>query len=868
MGYSNAQKKIVDFDAIDNWTSVSRTAAISGNGKYMVYGINKNGKARALRIKAVEGAWNREFVNCPAAGATFTGDSRFVVFKCGKDSLALQQLGLDKVYYLSAVQKWELVGIGDRERLVYITYDSARNPSLVLLHPQTGKSHRIEGVRDFFGNKGENSVFLDFIKDDKLGWLNTESNQVQVINSGKKISNRVVNSKGNKLAYLIKAEGSSPQLWLYDAKTNASALLSSDIPVFKDSAVLVNIDRFSGNDSVLYLGLQKPMARFSSGDKQAAGVCIWGTEDVSDPVFRFCRDLPEMPERKEYAAMFLLQQKKFIRLSEGDTVVIRPDRNNYDWFIRCVSIEGGQITGRWNELVSGNTGDRWKLDNLRQNIRGDFMSISPSGRYLVYYDRIFKQHCSYDLYDQVTRQITASVNNQWALLPDHDSGGIYVPDYSGWLEGSEELVYISDVSDIWLLDASGRQKPLNVTSGIGRRNQYIFNMVNNGSGKRIGKSAILLSAFSKKSKSMGFAFLAPGKLLDTTRLLLQPYFYFVAPGMDIGGLYVGFDPVKATGASVYLVQRMTASQSPNYFTTTDFVNFKLQSDLFPEAQYDWPASELVSWHTPDHQEVQGILFKPASFNPTKKYPVIINYYEKQSDGLNVFREPETMTHDVNIPWFVSRGYLVLKADIKYKTGRPGESAYECINAAADLLSTLPYVDKEKIGLEGHSFGGYETNAVITRTGRFAAALSAAGISDLVGFYGDYLPGFYVSLHNLVEYFCFRMSGSLWQKRNDYLENSPILVADKVTTPLLIMHNIKDLNVPFTQGTALFMAMRRCKKKAWLLQYDKSNHLVSKGVESRDYTTRVSQFFDYYLRGGALPQWMESREDAQFKRFLK
>lgn len=868
LSYPRAQNKLIDFEAIGNWTSVSRTAIISADGKYVAYGINKGGKPYALRVKAVQGDWSKEYMDCSIATASFTVDSRFLVFKCGKDSVALQQLGRNGCQYASFVQKWEVTGKGGNEKLIYTTSDSMKQSLLVLLDPRSGTLHRIAGVKDFFINKGGGSVFLSYEREERLGWLDMESNVVHAVSSGKKISNKVLNDAGSKLAYLVKGKGRAPELWLYNIKADTSVLLNSMIPVFRDSAVLASIDRFSGNDSTLYITLHKNATAFPDAGRQSAAVCIWNTEDISYPIFRYCKDLPQNPAGKDYAAMVMLYQNKCIRLAEGDTMAIRPDRNNADWFIRAVSIEGGQLTGSWNELVSGNTGNRWVLNNLRRKIRADFMSISPSGRFLVYYDRVVKQHCSYDLHDRVTRQITASVNNGWALLPDHDSGGVYVPDYSGWLEGSNERVYIGDVNDIWLLDASGKHKPVNVTGGIGKRRQYLINIVDNKQIRHSRTTPVLLNVFSKKSKSMGFAFLTPGEMLDTTSIALLPFFYQTAPGMDIGGLLIGFDPVKATGAPIYLVQRMTSSQSPNYFTTQNFTDFTLQSDIRTEKDYDWPTSELVNWLTPGGKEVQGILYKPASFNPGRKYPVIINYYEKQSDALHIFRNPETMTYDINIPWFVSRGYLVLKADIQYKMARPGESAYECINAAADLLSTFPYVDTGKIGLEGHSFGGYETNSIITRTGRFAAALSSAGISDLVGFYGDYLPGYYVSLHNLVEYVSFRMSGSLWEKRNDYLENSPILVADKVTTPLLIMHNINDRNVPFTQGTALFMAMRRCRKKAWLLQYDASTHLLSKGGDSRDYTVRVSQFFDHYLKDGPLPQWMSSRGDAQFKRFLK
>lgn len=866
--YTIAQKKKIDFETIENWSSVSSMAAISNDGSYIVYGVEQNNGKQVLRVKAVSSNWSKEYLGCSVRATTFTRDSRFLVFTCGKDSVGILQLGQDKLYYLPSVQKWELVQNGSNETLACISYDSTGNRSFIMRELPVKSICSIAGVKDFWGNKGKGRVYLSFQKDEKIGCFNVSSGNVGIVCSGREIEEKVVDGSGSKLAYMVKEKGNNPQLWLYDAKSDTSILLNSLVPVFSDSATVAGINSFSGNDSVLYIGLQKPAIDFSGNKQEVAGVCIWGTEDFSEPIFRYCKDLPEHPVNKVYAAMILLYSKRCIRLAQGDTVVNQPDRHNRDWFIRSVSVEEGTIDDFWNEMVSGNTGDKWVLNKVASKVRAGLVSVSPSGRYLVYYDNQTRCHYSYDVWEKNCRRLITSSNDGRRGAYEVDSTITSAPEYSGWLEGEHEKVYVGDGYDIWLLDASGNQSPVNVTREIGRRRHYVFNITNKYDISYAKEQPLLINAFDKNSKAFGFSFLMPGQKLDTARLILQPYFYFAAPDMDLGVMRTSFYPVKAATAAVYLVQRMTASESPNYFTTTDFVNFALQSDVFPEKKYVWGTSELVQWFTPYGKKVQGLFYKPAGFNVNKKYPVIINYYTKQSDALHVFRRPEMMSFDVNIPWFTSRDYIILKADVELNTGSPAESAFQCINSAADWLCSLPFVDKNKIGLEGHSFGGYETNAIVTRTSRFAAAMSAAGISDLVGFYGGYRPGYYWSLQDDVEQLSFKMGGSLWQNRDGYLDNSPILAADKITTPLLIVHNINDLNVPFTQGVALFMAMRRNNRKAWLLQYDNSKHLVGKGVEGRDYTLRVTHFFDYYLKGGALPLWMISKEDAQFKRFFE
>ncbi len=264
----------------------------------------------------------------------------------------------------------------------------------------------------------------------------------------------------------------------------------------------------------------------------------------------------------------------------------------------------------------------------------------------------------------------------------------------------------------------------------------------------------------------------------------------------------------------------------------------------------------------DGRPNQGILYKPENFDPRKKYPIIFYYYEKLSDELHLFSNPASTEGPINIPWFVSRGYLVFTPDISYSLGEPGASALNSVVSAAKYLEKFPWLDASKMGLQGHSWGGYETNYIISHTNMFAAAASAAGPSDFVSGYGSLLGSgesaqFFYEIHQM------RIGATLGDRPDLYISNSPVFNVNSVTAPLLIMHNKRDVPVPWSQGVEFFTGLRRLNKEVWMLQYDDQGHILY-GKAAMDYTIRLTQFFDHYLKGFPAPMWMTKGRPAKLK----
>lgn len=338
---------------------------------------------------------------------------------------------------------------------------------------------------------------------------------------------------------------------------------------------------------------------------------------------------------------------------------------------------------------------------------------------------------------------------------------------------------------------------------------------------------------------------------------MGPYVY------SLLGLEHSAPPIKARDADIYLVKRSSTEKSPNYYWTQDWKTLTPLSEIYPEKAYNWVRSELITIQTIDGRKEQAVLYKPEDFDSTKKYPVIINYYERKSQELNQYHKPGNPSGgDLDISWFVSHGYLVCTPDIHYKTGAIGQGVYNSVLGTTQYLEKLPWVDSAQIGIQGHSFGGFETNYLITHTSRFKAAVSSSGISDFISYYGGYW-NIGISYQSFSENSQLRMGATLWQKPNIYIENSPVFQLNKVTTPILIVANKKDGNVPFSQGVELFTGLRRLGKKAWMLQYDKGGH----GVHSREYTDyiiRMTQFFNHYLKDIPPPKWMTKGIPAKSK----
>jgi dipeptidyl aminopeptidase/acylaminoacyl peptidase len=299
------------------------------------------------------------------------------------------------------------------------------------------------------------------------------------------------------------------------------------------------------------------------------------------------------------------------------------------------------------------------------------------------------------------------------------------------------------------------------------------------------------------------------------------------------------------------------------------LSFKKQvqiSNVAPQQKdFLWGTAELVSWTSLDGLKLEGTLHKPENFDPTKKYPMIVNFYEKSSQGLLNYRMPEMGRSTIDYHYYTSNGYLVFNPDIYYKEGYPGEDAFNCVMPGVTMLIETGFVDEEHIGAQGHSWGGYQVAYLATRTNLFAAIESGAPVVNMFSAYGGIRWTSGLNRSFQYEHTQSRIGKSIWESPLRYIENSPIFTLDKIQTPILIMHNDDDGAVPWYQGIEFFVGLRRLQKPAWLLNYNEADHWPTKLRDREDFQIRMAQFFDHFLKEKPMPEWMEKGVPAVEKK---
>ena len=467
------------------------------------------------------------------------------------------------------------------------------------------------------------------------------------------------------------------------------------------------------------------------------------------------------------------------------------------------------------------------------------VDLSPMGGYVYGYNSMDSTWFAYNIRESSYKDLT---KGEVFFNELHDTPSPPSPyGAAGWTEKDGDLI-VYDRYDLWKFDPdTGASERLT----RGRESRTVYRYVSLDEEKKYldSKESWLLTTFNETDKSSGYASFDPRR--KTVRSLISGPFRYNTPG-------------KAESAEKLLFTRESFQEFPDlHVSDMEFSQPVRISNANPQqGDYRWGSIELVEWTSLDGKNLTGMLVKPEGFDPSKKYPMIVNFYEKSSDGLHRHRAPAPGRSTINYAFYASRGYLIFNPDVYYRTGYPGESAYNCVIPGVTSLVEQGFVDRDNIGVQGHSWGGYQIAYLVTKTDLFKAAEAGAPVPNMISAYGGIRWWTGLSRQFQYEHTQSRIGGTPWEYPMRYLENSPIFNIDKINTPLLIMHNDADGHVPWYQGIEFFVSLRRLGKPSWFLNYNGEPHWPLKRQNREDFNIRMAQFFDHYLKGAPKPVWME------------
>lgn len=659
--------------------------------------------------------------------------------------------------------------------------------------------------------------------------------------------------EGKQLSFTVdldttKALVRYPDLVYWTPKQDSATIVVSSKNL--NDEVFVSQDyknRFSKDGSKLYFGLAPyPIVEDTSLlEEEIVNVEIWNYKDSR---MHTQQQIEKDNDRKRaYASAYFPASKTYKQLANEKIpeVELETDGNasyavgvHQDSYLERISWEGFPPYSDYH-AINVNTGQS-KL--FAKETRG-YINVSPSGKFAYWYNRLDSTWTNYEFGTGKTYRITS--NDEIPFYQEvFDIPSIPGPyGVMSWTKGDKKVL-IYDRYDIWEVDPQNKANPKRITTD-GREKKIVYRYVKLDPEERYIEKGqeLLIRAFYEEDKHEALFSMTYGKG-DLTKLTEGHY------------LYREFK--KAEDADQLMYSRQNFETFPD-MRSTDllFSNDKLISNANPQQkEYSWGTIELYKWTSLDGQELEGMLVKPEGFDPDKKYPMIVNFYEKSSNGLNRHRPPSPGRSTISYSFYTSRGYVIFNPDVHYKTGYPGESAYNCVIPGVTSLIEEGFVDKDRIGVQGHSWGGYQIAHLVTRTNIFKCAESGAPVANMISAYGGIRWWTGLSRMFQYEHTQSRIGGTLWEYPRRYIENSPIFYIDRIETPVLIMHNDEDGHVPWYQGIEFFASLRRLNKPAWMLNYQGEPHWPVKKHLKIDFQTRMAQFFDHYLMDQPMPEWMD------------
>ena len=757
--------------------------------------------------------------------------------------------------------------------------DRPTGSDLLLYELATGAEINIGNVSEFaFDKKGD---WLAFTIDaqDKAGngiqLRNMNTGSVQPLDSAAAVYKGLTwTEKGDALAALRGTDdkafedklyalvafkdlgASTPTRVVYDPKVDKSfpagmSIGSSRNPVWREnlSAVTFGIHELKAKKNAK----GAPPADTDADNKDAPATAArpaTPTEDQpslvlwhwKDPRLQSQQQVQENTDKNfSYLCAYTVADRKFVRLGDESVrqVAMSPeykyavgvDIREYE---RMSNLDGRRYEDIY--AIDPATGERRLALRKARYVMGP----SPDGTRLLYYDDgvFFSYNMESGKSTELTKQLSATF---WDTEDNHNVVKPPRPSF-GWTADSRAAL-LSDGWDIWKVPVDGGQA-VNLTVN-GKKDQLRyrrpFRLDPEEKGIDMSKP-VYLGVYGEWTKKDGIGLIEPGT--SGVRMLQWDDAEF--PQL-----------LKAKHSDTYLYTREDTKEYPNFYVADGMLaNGRKVTDGEPrQKNFLWTGGvKLIDYTSTRGEKLQAALWLPANYEPGKRYPMVVQIYEKLSQAANQFPQPGF--NGFSVAYYTSNGYAALQPDIVYKVNDPGVSAVACVVPAVKAAIATGVPDPQRVGITGHSWGGYQTAFLVTQTDIFRAAVAGAPLTDLVSMYSLIYKNSGWTNQPIFESSQGRFKGGYWDNMDAYIRNSPVYHAQNVKTPLMILHNDKDGAVDQTQGIEYFNTLRRLGKSVILLEYKGENHGLVRPENMKDYTVRMKEFFDHYLMDKPAPKWME------------
>ena len=686
------------------------------------------------------------------------------------------------------------------------------------------------------------SATADF---DGLSWSDKGTN-LAVLRGDKAKTNK---QKDNVLVTWIDAGSQGTRMVEYDPTKDAAFPKGMVVSEFLSP-------RWNKDGTRVTVGLKEQEAEPPKSDEPPANVDVWHWKDPDPQSVQIVRLNQE--RRFTYPTVFTIATKKLIRLGDPDmrAVTVAP---NGKWAVgrldtpyRLEVSWGGTKADQYR--INTETGERTLIEKSVTRTMG----ISPDSRWFLYLKD--KHVRAYNLETGKVSDLDDGEKISWLDVEDDHPYEIPTYGVAGWSKDGRSVI-LNHRYDLWQMPLDGG-KAVNLTQGAGEAGKIRFRLVRfdrargpggGGGGGIFGQPAqdddgvdltkpLTLSAYGDLTKKSGYYQLVVGKAPT-------PLIY---ADKAIG------QATKAGKSDRVMFTEQTFTEFPDYWvSTTAFASPKKITDANPQiSEYAWGSKVLVDYTNSKGQKLQGTLTLPAGYEPGKKYPMLVYFYEIMSNTHHQFSMP--VYDDRPQPsTYASNGYLVLQPDVVYEIGKPGSSALDCVTSAVKKVIELGYADPKHIGLQGHSWGGYQSSFIVTQTDMFAAVVTGAPPTNLVSFYDQLYKQTGTVQQGIMEIGQVRMGENVtpWNSHDLYESQSPVHHVQNIKTPFMILQGTADGAVDWVQGLEFFNAARRNGKQVIFLSYPDEPHHLAKKENQKDFQIRMKQFFDHYLMDKPAPKWM-------------